>query len=112
MPRPHNQHREEVLEMLSIFKNINKKYDYLRKHASMSSFRSDTRYDAYRKDLMKINLGLKACNPISSYFITRTFTSEGTINNEWWKGFYPKSTFYRLRYIAIVEFLAGYHSED
>ena len=61
------------------------------------------------KDVRKINKIDKACNVLCDPYktiIKNTFFEKK--NLYWWEGFYPKTTYYRLRDKAIQTFLLAY----
>lgn len=91
-----------------IFRDLSKKYEYIRQNTVMSSYTHDSTLLNYQHDVWRIRHTLKQLDPIHAYLITSTFGQDGVINGKWWKGIYSKSTYYRMRADAISHFLELY----
>ena len=91
-----------------IFRDLSKKYEYIRNNMVMSSYTHDSKLLKYQHQIWRINHVLKELDPLESYLITETFGQDGVIDGSWWKGIYTKSTYYRLRGNAITRFLEIY----
>ena len=98
----------EISQIRQIFSNLNFKYRYVRTHSCMSSDGFDQTYGAYHEDIHRIQNALRKLKVDEAYIITQTFRGDGTCSNEWWKGMYSKTTFYRIRQKAIQNFLKEY----
>ena len=100
----------EVLEISDIFLGLDQKFKYIRSHMSINSVGYDEKLEEYRLDVARIHNALKNMSINESYIITQTFRYDGTYSNDWWKGIYPKSSYYRIRKKAIQTFLKEYHA--
>ena len=110
MPTQHNYHYNEICEIRSIFKDIDEKYKYLRTKLTLGSVGEDKKLAQVRYDLYLINSSLKTLTSIEAYIITQTFRNDGNVCNEWWRGIFSKTTYYRIRVRAITKFLKEYHA--
>lgn len=108
MESRHNYHYKEVLLMMEIFKGLDDKYRYIREHTCFSSIGYDYLLDKYQRETKRIHLTLNCLDPLEAYIITQSFVNDGTIYNGWWKGMFSKSSFYRMRYKAVLHFLKEY----
>lgn len=99
---------KEAKKIATIFYELDKKFCYIRHHLNFSSDQNDRRLVRYQKEISRIQYALKSLNAIEAYMITETFRTDGSVNNEWWKGIFPKTTLYRLRKVAMLKFLNEY----
>ncbi len=98
----------KIEQMKDIFLHLDQKFKYVRENIKFNSVGYDEKLASYQKDIYLITHTLKAISPNYSYIITQTFGSNGEIFNKWWKGIFPKTTFYRKREKAIHAFLKEY----
>ena len=110
MPQNTTKQPKEIMEILTIFYRLDQKFNYIRTHLCVSSNGCDELLKTYRIDINRVQRALKNMTTIDSYIVTQTFHYDGTFSNEWWKGIYAHSTFYRMRKRAIRSFLKEYHS--